>query len=119
MVERLLFLICSDFLLSPTGSFRTIISSVRSASGKRLSTGPKCLLCLPCFGPGPLFPTSVPCLAYFPYFEKIKAGLLSVSVARQRLSKHFSAAKNTEATTEELLDAVFYMQSVLYGILNI
>jgi hypothetical protein len=39
--------------------------------------------------------------------------------ARPRLSKQFSAANNTKATTEELLDAVFYMQSVLYGILSI
>jgi hypothetical protein len=35
------------------------------------------------------------------------------------LRKHFPAAMNTLVTTEQLLDAVFYAQSVLYRILNI
>jgi hypothetical protein len=33
-------------------------------------------------------------------------------VARQRRDKHVSAATNTHATTEELLEAMFSMQSV-------
>jgi hypothetical protein len=40
-------------------------------------------------------------------------------VARQRLSKHVSAATNTCTTTEELLDAVFSVWSVSYQIVNI
>jgi alkylhydroperoxidase/carboxymuconolactone decarboxylase family protein YurZ len=33
------------------------------------------------------------------------------AVARERLSKHISAATNTNATTEELLEALFSMRS--------
>jgi hypothetical protein len=40
------------------------------------------------------------------------------AVARQRLGKHVQAATNAHATTEELLDAVFSMQSGSYQILN-
>jgi hypothetical protein len=34
-------------------------------------------------------------------------------VARQQLSKHVPMATNTHATTEELLDAVFYVVHVI------
>jgi hypothetical protein len=34
-----------------------------------------------------------------------------VSIARQRLSKHFSAATNEHAITEELLDVIIYIRS--------
>jgi hypothetical protein len=37
-------------------------------------------------------------------------------VARQRLGKHLPAAMNSQATMEELLDAVFSMRSVSYQI---
>jgi hypothetical protein len=36
-------------------------------------------------------------------------------VARQRLGKNVTAATNTHATIEELLDASFSMRSVSYG----
>lgn len=39
-------------------------------------------------------------------------------VARQRLSKHVSAATNICTTIEGLLDAVFSVQSVWYQIVN-
>jgi hypothetical protein len=35
-------------------------------------------------------------------------------VAMQWLGEKITVAMNTHATTEELLDALFYMQSVLY-----
>jgi hypothetical protein len=42
------------------------------------------------------------------------------AVAMQRLGKHVPAATNTHATTQELLDSVFSMRSVLsntqYGV---
>jgi hypothetical protein len=38
------------------------------------------------------------------------------AVARQRLGKHVPAAMTTQPTVEELLVAVFYMQSVSYQI---
>jgi hypothetical protein len=41
------------------------------------------------------------------------------NVARQPLGKHFPATTSTNTTVEELLDAVFYMRSVSYQILNI
>jgi hypothetical protein len=41
------------------------------------------------------------------------------AVDRQRLSKHVSAATNTHATIEQLLDEVFCMRSLSYQILNI
>jgi hypothetical protein len=39
------------------------------------------------------------------------------NVARQRIGRHIPAARNTQATIEELLDAVFPMRSVSYKIL--
>jgi hypothetical protein len=39
---------------------------------------------------------------------------VSPTVARQRLGKNVTAATNTHATIEELLDASFSMQSVSY-----
>jgi hypothetical protein len=39
-------------------------------------------------------------------------------VVRQRLGKHVSAATNTQATIEELLDAAFSMRSVFYQTFN-
>jgi hypothetical protein len=61
-------------------------------------------------------------LAYFPYFEEIKEAyeftLLTVflcvlyNAARQRLDKQVPTATNTHKTTEELLDAVFFVRSV-------
>lgn len=40
------------------------------------------------------------------------------AVAGQRLSKHVPEAANIHATTEGLLDAVFYMRSVTFQIYN-
>jgi hypothetical protein len=40
-------------------------------------------------------------------------------VARQRLSKHVLAAKNTHVTTEELLDAVFSVRCLSYLTLSV
>jgi hypothetical protein len=40
-------------------------------------------------------------------------------VATQRLGKYVSAATNTHATIEELLDAMFSMRPVSYQILNV
>jgi hypothetical protein len=40
-------------------------------------------------------------------------------VARQRIGKRVPEEKNTNAVIKELLDAVFYMWSVSYEILNI
>jgi hypothetical protein len=39
-----------------------------------------------------------------------------LNVARQRLGKHLPAAKNTHATAEEMLDAVFSTWPVSYQI---
>jgi hypothetical protein len=39
-------------------------------------------------------------------------------VARQQLGKHMPAARNTNATTEELLNVVYSMWSVSYQIPN-
>jgi hypothetical protein len=41
-----------------------------------------------------------------------------MAVAGQQLGKHIPTAMNTHATTEELLDMVFSMQSVLSQILK-
>jgi hypothetical protein len=41
-----------------------------------------------------------------------------MAIARQWLDKHVPAVTNTYATIEELLDAVFSMQSVSYQIIN-
>jgi hypothetical protein len=56
--------------------------------------------------------------------EAYEIALLSVclcvppNVTSQQLSKHVPAVTNTQATIEELLDAVFYMRSVSYQMLN-
>jgi hypothetical protein len=76
--------------------------------------------------------------AHFSYFGKIKvvlwdhvvcvcvcpsqqAGIVDPEekvIARQWLGKHVPATKNTQATTEEMLDAVLSMRSVSYQILD-
>jgi hypothetical protein len=54
-------------------------------------------------------------VAYFinPSHQSVSV-CVSPIVARQRLSKEVTAATNTSATIEELLDASFSMRSVLY-----
>jgi hypothetical protein len=81
-------------------------------------------------------------IAYIPYFEKIKVGLLDhvavcvcgraslyplssllgdsvkspLIVARQRLGRNVTAVTNTHATIEELLDASFSLWPVSYQV---
>jgi hypothetical protein len=51
-----------------------------------------------------------------PHPQRLKAGILKPEeaiVAKQLLGKQLPAAKNTHATIEELLDAVFSIVSVI------
>jgi hypothetical protein len=50
---------------------------------------------------------------YFTNFSH-QSVCLHVYVARQQLSKNVTAAMNTHATIEELLDALFSMRSISY-----
>jgi hypothetical protein len=59
-----------------------------------------------------------PCHLYVcvPPHQRLKAGIMEpegMAVARQWLGKHVPAARNTHSTIDELLDAVFPMQSVI------
>jgi hypothetical protein len=61
------------------------------------------------------------CLCVCVSRQRLKVGTdepEETAVGRQRLRKHVPAATNTHATTEGLLDAVFYMRSVSYQILH-
>jgi hypothetical protein len=51
--------------------------------------------------------------------KRVKAGRVEseeTAVARQRFDKHFPVAMNTHATTEELLEVVFYAVRVVSNI---
>jgi hypothetical protein len=54
--------------------------------------------------------------AYFlnPSHQFVRLNAIPLFVARQRLGKNITAAKNTQATIEELLDESFSMWCVSY-----